>query len=151
LNTLVYKRTHKGDPDQSGRFGIHDCMGRVRSWAFDSVIGVGGRSPDHGHEDIALKVNWVGIGSFKSDVGLRGPLVQFQCFVRPEEAGPELKTLAPHLFQYMFVEKHVRAVLSQNLGQGLQHEIQGILRWALEQPKLSQGISERTSLTKRKC
>jgi hypothetical protein len=33
----------------------------------------------------------------------------------------------------------------------LQSEIQGILRWALEQPKQSPGISKRTSLTKRKC
>jgi len=23
--TLVYKRTHSGDPDPAGRFGIHDC------------------------------------------------------------------------------------------------------------------------------
>jgi len=151
LNTLIYKRTHKGDPDQSGRFGVDDCMGRVRSWAFDSVIGVGGKRPDPGHEGIALKVNWVGIGSSKSDIGKKGPLVQFQFFVLPEEAGPELQELAPQLFHYMFVKQHVRAVLSQNLPPTLQHEIQGILRWALEQPKQSPSVSERTSIRKRKC
>ena len=151
MNTLIYKRTHRGDPDPLGRFGIHDCMGRVRRWAFDSVIGVGGGSPDPGHEGLAFKVNWVGIGSSKSEIGLRGPLVQFQCFVQLEDAGPQLQELAPQLFQHMFVEQHVRAVLSQNLPQGLQHEIQGILRWALEQPKQPPGVSKRTSLTKRKC
>ena len=151
MNTLIYKRTHQGDPDQSGRFGVDDCMGRVRSWAFDSVIGVGGKSPDHGHEGIALKVNWVGIGSSKSDVGLRGPLVQFQCFVQLEGEGPELQELAPLLFQHMFVKQHVRAMLSQNLTQDLQREIQGILRWALEQPKQTPSVSMSTSSRKRKC
>lgn len=151
MNTLVYKRTHSGDPDQLGRFGVDDCMGRVRGWGFDSVIGVGGKSPDPGHEGIALKVNWVGIGSSKSDVGRRGPLVQFECFVQLEDGGPELRELAPQLFQYMFVKQHVRAVLSQNLPPTLQREIQGILRWALEQPKQSPSVSERTAIRKRKC
>ena len=40
MQTLIYKRTHKGDPDKQGRFGIHDCMGRVRSRDFDAVIGM---------------------------------------------------------------------------------------------------------------
>jgi hypothetical protein len=48
MNTLVYKRTHTGDPDESGIFGIHDCMGQVRGWNFGAVIGVGGKSPWHG-------------------------------------------------------------------------------------------------------
>ena len=31
MRTLIYKRTHSGDPDPtSGRFGVRDCMGKVR-------------------------------------------------------------------------------------------------------------------------
>ena len=42
MRTFIYKRTHKGDPDKRGRFGINDCMGRDRSFDFNAVIGVGG-------------------------------------------------------------------------------------------------------------
>src|SRR4051812_45820013 len=43
MRTLVYKRTHSGDPDpKMGVFGNHDCMGEVRAWPFDAVIGIGG-------------------------------------------------------------------------------------------------------------
>ena len=35
MRVLVYKRTHVGDPDARGRFGIHDCMGQDRSWHYD--------------------------------------------------------------------------------------------------------------------
>ena len=44
MRTLVYLRTHNGDPDEEDVFGIHDCMGQVRSWRFEAVIGVGGMS-----------------------------------------------------------------------------------------------------------
>jgi hypothetical protein len=44
MRTLIYKRTHPGDPDTTGRFGVCDCMGRVRTWDFEAVIGVGGLS-----------------------------------------------------------------------------------------------------------
>ncbi len=40
MRTLIYKRTHSGDPDpETGVFGNHDCMGRVKDWQFDAVIG----------------------------------------------------------------------------------------------------------------
>lgn len=42
MRILIYKRTHVGDPDDSGRFGLYNCMGRVRGYDFDAVIGVGG-------------------------------------------------------------------------------------------------------------
>jgi hypothetical protein len=57
---LVYKRTHIGDPDEHGRFGIEDCMRSVRGWKFDGVLGVGGIAPWKSDRDIARKVNWVG-------------------------------------------------------------------------------------------
>ncbi len=55
---LVYKRTHIGDPDEHGRFGVDDCMRSVRGWNFDGVIGIGGVSPSD--RAIARKINWVG-------------------------------------------------------------------------------------------
>lgn len=57
---LVYKRTHVGDPDEHGRFGIEDCMHSVRRWRFDGVIGMGGIAPWKQDRNIARKVNWVG-------------------------------------------------------------------------------------------
>lgn len=58
MRTLIYKRTHHGDPDETGQFGIHDCMGRVRTWDFDAVIGVGGQGPEPRSHGLDGKVNW---------------------------------------------------------------------------------------------
>ena len=45
--TLIYKRTHTGDPDpKAGVFGNNDCMGTVRKRDFDAVIGIGGIGPE---------------------------------------------------------------------------------------------------------
>jgi len=52
MRTLIYKRTHTGDPDANGCFGIYDCMGRVRALDFDAVIGIGG---------IGSEAQWAGI------------------------------------------------------------------------------------------
>ena len=145
LNTLVYKRTHKGDPDGSRIFGIHDCMGQVRGYRFDAVIGVGGKSPDPGSEDIARKINWIGINPSKSEASspgwlaakrldwsksFRGPLVTFDRFVFLDEKGPDFKKFAPKLFRHMFEDQHVRFVMSRSLPSEMQEEVQNILKWA---------------------
>jgi hypothetical protein len=145
MNTLVYKRTHKGDPDNSEIFGIHDCMGPVRGGPFDAVIGVGGKSPWSGDEGIALKINWVGINPSRSDASspawdgrrrpdwskyFRGPLVTFDRFVLLDEEGPDFKEKAPNLFRRMFEDRHVRLVKSPSLPREMQEEVQNILRWA---------------------
>ncbi len=70
---LIYKRTHRGDPDSKGVFGIHDCMGSVRSREYDAVIGIGGKQPWGGDEGIALRINWVGINPIKHEGSNRGP------------------------------------------------------------------------------
>jgi hypothetical protein len=154
LNTLVYKRTHTGDPEKSGIFGIQDCMGRVRRWRFDSVIGVGGKSPNRGHEDIALKINWIGISpsTTKAPQGFRGPFVKFKCFVLFEEDGPDLKKFAPNLFRHIFEDQHVRLVMSRSLPCEMQEEVQNILRWVKTlQPRKPPRVSEKKISTKRKC
>jgi hypothetical protein len=102
IRTLVYKRTHKGDPDAHGRFGIEDCMGSVRQRDFDAVIGVGGISSWPRAQGIDGKVNWVGIGPRKTPLaGGRGPLVTFERFVLFEEAGPDFGSMAPMLAKRM--------------------------------------------------
>jgi hypothetical protein len=129
--TLVYKRTHKGDPNESGIFGICDCMGKVRDWDFDAVIGVGGKCPDAGCEEIAHKVNWIGkVAHREKNPPKRGSDVTFDFFCLYDEQGKSLEELAPNLHKYMFKDKHVRAVLSQNLPCNIQEEIAKILRAA---------------------
>ena len=151
LNTLVYKRTHSGDPDISGVFGSDDCMGRVRGFDFDAVIGVGGKSPDRGHEDIAYKVNWVGLKPRVIGKGRRGPLLKFECFVRPEGAGPDLRELAPRIFRYMFEDKHVRFVLSKSLTPEMQDEAWQILWWAKNCRSGRSGAVDKNRSTKGGC
>jgi hypothetical protein len=167
LNTLVYKRTHKGDPDESGIFGIHDCMGRVRRWPFDAVIGIGGKSPLSGDEGIARKINWIGINPSKREASspvwfgakrsgwsrtFRGPLVKFECFVFLDDKGPDLKEFAPNLFRYMFEVQHVRLVMSRSLPRREMQEVQEILRWAkTRRPRKPPRVFEKTISTKRKC
>ncbi len=153
MKTLVYKRTHTGDPNESGIFGIHDCMGRVRGWSFDAVIGVGGKSPWRGHEDIGLKITWIGINPRKTEAPgpSNGPLVEFECFVLWDETGPDLKTLAPHLFRYMFEDQHVRHVMSRSLPSEMQEEVTTILRLAeSHQSTKLHGVGKTTS-AKNKC
>jgi hypothetical protein len=62
MTILIYKRTHRGDPDADGVFGIHDCMGSVRDFAYDAVVGVGGIGDDARAHGIAGKINWIGVG-----------------------------------------------------------------------------------------
>ena len=68
MPVFIYKRTHTGDPDKNGCFGIEDCMGEKRSWEYDAVIGIGGRGAEAESYGIDRKVNWIGIGRIKSHV-----------------------------------------------------------------------------------
>jgi hypothetical protein len=63
MRTLIYKRTHSGDPDpKTSVFGHHDCMGEVREWQFDAAIGIGGVGLEPQNHRIAGKLTWIGIG-----------------------------------------------------------------------------------------
>jgi len=142
-NTWIYKRTHKGDPDKSGTFGCNNCMGTMRGYDYDSVIGVGGKNPWKRDEDIALKINWIGLGpTKKKETGKKGLQVTFKHFGLYEEKGPSLKVVAPKLFRYMFQAKHVRSVKSQSLPDNIQKEITKVLRLA-EKCSKSKGTSSR--------
>lgn len=114
MPTLIYKRTHNGDPDpHTGTFGNHDCMGRVRAWPFDAVIGVGGAGTEPVRWNIAGKVTWVGIGVHPGQPAgpdHRGPTVMFDHFLYLGEDGPLLADLAPNLAARMYGH-NVRAVM----------------------------------------
>jgi hypothetical protein len=134
-------------------------MGQVRDYHFDAVIGVGGRMPDQGSKDIALKINWIGIGPTRKIVrpnrggsNFRGPQVTFKCFRLWEETGPDMNEVAPKLFKRMFEEKHVRLVMSQSLPLEIQEEVQKILALVNTfQPSKPSRVFQKTRSTKRKC
>lgn len=109
LKILVYKRTHTGDPDHRRRFGINACMGSVRGFAYDAVIGVGGLSGWPKELGIAGKVTWVGRNPRKlpNPIDSRGPLVTFapRDFRLMDEAGPRLEDVAPALAERLYGAK----------------------------------------------
>ena len=116
MRTLIYKRTHSGDPDpKTGVFGCNNCMGTVRGRGFDAVIGIGGISQEPVAEGIAAKLTWIGIGKHEtiSDpsrpfVTPSSPLVTFDHFRYYGEHGPLLKNIAPKLARRMLYDKNVR-------------------------------------------
>jgi hypothetical protein len=104
---LVYKRTHEGDPDERGRFGLSDCMGRIRRWPFNSVVGVGGNGAEAVRNGIAGRINWVGIGVIRTpaQVGWRGPIISFSFFLYLGSRGEDLDIVAPALAKRMYSVK----------------------------------------------
>jgi hypothetical protein len=131
LRTLIYKRTHQGDPNSRGHFGCDDCMGRVRSWRFDAVIGVGGVGALSSSNELNRKINWIGIGPRKRPrLSGRGPVVAFDHFVLFEERGPDLALFAPQLAKRLF-SRNVR-VLLHDISPDEKNEIRRILELAVK-------------------
>ena len=109
MRTLIYKRTHPGDPDRRGRFGIEDCMGQVRTWRFDAVIGVGGIGAEPRYHGLDGKVNCIGIGPHRAGSARRGPVLTFDHFWLRESKGPSFSKLAPRLAARLY-SRNVRVV-----------------------------------------
>lgn len=106
MQILTYKRTHIGDPDTAGRFGINDCMGRVRNWSFDAVIGVGGYGPEPQSHGIEGRVNWVGLNpTWQPHPEGCGQIVTFEFFTLLEARGPSLIDIAPSLARRLYEKK----------------------------------------------
>lgn len=139
MRTLVYKRTHHGDPDHLGRFGVHDCMGQVRAWRFEAVIGVGGYGLEPQSYGLAGKVNWIGIGAHRIlATDKRGPIVTFDHFVYYGSDGPEFASLAPNLANRIY-SNNVRVIMN-GLDSVEQAEVERILDRARSAPP--SGFSE---------
>lgn len=134
MRTLIYKRTHSGDPDPAtGVFGNNGCMGRDRAWSFDAVIGVGGIGREPERHCIARKLTWVGIGPHKTGDPHR-PLVTFDHFLYYGEKGPLLETLAPALASHMY-GGNVRAMILDSSSPAKEHlQAENILDTAKNAP-----------------
>src|SRR5438309_4612758 len=130
MRILTYKRTHVGDPDHLGRFGLYDCMGRVRNYGFDAVIGVGGIGKEPKSFGIARKINWVGINpTRKSRPSGSGSVVTFENFLLLDELGPLLETLAPALAKRMYEEG--ARILLKGYSELERAEAAAILQWSM--------------------
>jgi hypothetical protein len=132
MGTLIYKRTHPGDPDRKGRFGIGDCMGPVRTWRFDAVIGVGGIGAEPRSHCLDGKVNWIGIGPHRVGTARRGPVLTFDHFWLRDSRGPSLREFAPRLADRIY-SKNVR-VLIDDLDEQERAEVRRILDLAKDAP-----------------
>ena len=134
MRTLVYKRTHSGDPDLDGRFGINDCMGTVRARKFEAVIGIGGTGPEPRRSGIAEKITWVGIGPHRFPGTPRGPLVLFDHFLYFGERGPSLIARAPTLAAHVY-GLNVRSLMTFSPEEAV--EVENILALAVMAPPSS--------------
>jgi hypothetical protein len=147
MRTLIYKRTHTGDPNpKAGVFGNNDCMGEVRSRDFDAVIGIGGISDEPRRHSIDGKLTWIGIGSEKlvGDPTARGPQVAFRHFRYFEKDEPLLVEQYPALAEYMY-ETNRRYIIHKPSLTGrpeLDRDVRAILRLANNAPP-STGLDER--------
>jgi hypothetical protein len=130
MQILTYKRTHVGDPDSEGRFGINGCMGRVRNWRFDAVIGVGGTGAEPTACGIAGRITWVGLNpTWKPHPDGLGQVVTFDSFALLDDEGPLLRDLAPLLARRMY-ERKARTLLSSYSGDE-KLEAEGLIRTVL--------------------
>jgi hypothetical protein len=129
MRTLIYKRTHSGDPDpKTGVFGNHDCMGVVCDWPFDAVIGIGGVGREPQTHRIAGKLTWIGIGPQAIDYFGRGPQLIFHHFWHRGEDGPLVQAKYPALASRMY-NKNVRILMHSPCADGLQDgEVAGLDR-----------------------
>lgn len=100
--TLVYKRTHHGDPGETGRFGCRGCMGKVRRWSFSEVTGIGGIGPEPVRNGIPERVNWVGIGPHPDGWLRRGPILVFDHFHDFGTTWPLVRECMPLLARRMY-------------------------------------------------
>ena len=111
MKIMVYKRTHNGDPDKYGYFGVHDCMGTFRNRDFDAIIGIGGIGREARAQKIDNKLNWIGIGPHRIGWERRGPILRFEHFCDFDTSGPNFRKLAPTLANRMYTE-NVRFVIN---------------------------------------
>lgn len=143
MRILTYKRTHVGDPNEKGLFGIYDCMRSVRSYEYDAVIGVGGTGREPKSYGIDNKINWVGITPTKSPsrkfVGVE---VTFKHFLLLEDQGPLLKALAPLLAKRMYVVG--ARILLSDYSVDEQAEAEEILKWSKRQSALRSKSTNRS-------
>jgi len=131
-----------GDSSPStGVFGNHDCMGEVRDWPFDAVIGIGGVGRESQTHRIAGKLTWIGIGPQTIGYIGRGPQLIFRHFWCPGEYGPLLRTNYPALASRMYDTNRRVVMHSPSSSErqdinvaGLDRDVRKILGLAMDAP-----------------
>lgn len=151
MKILIYKRTHTGDPDKNGCFGIYDCMGRIRDYNYDAVIGVGGTGREPVSYGIDKKINWVGITPAKKASNTSPVHVKFDTFLLFEHEGPLLEAMAPHLAHRLYDGK-ARFLLT-GYSKSEQKEAEAILEWALKikKKKITPNIIQKKKSCHSRC
>lgn len=142
--TLVYKRTHHGDPGESGHFGCRGCMGKVRGWCFEEVIGIGGIGSEPIRNGISGRVNWVGIGPHRVGWRRGGPILAFDHFHDYGTTGPFVRQFMPLLARRMY---GVNVRVTMRFGPRTQEQIDAFLRQFLTYPPSPAGIMPSGSST----
>jgi hypothetical protein len=104
MRALVYKRNHNGDPDPvTVLFGCNGCMGQVRRYRFDAVIGIGGTGIRAKRAGIAEKLTWIGVDPKRAGYHEDGyPVLAFSRYWYKGEKGPLLKRVARCLARRMY-------------------------------------------------
>lgn len=124
MKVFIYKRTHTGDPGESGVFGINDCMGKMRNGDYDAVIGIGGKTAP---KEIKYKINWIGLIPKKiSSPKRNGDVVVFANFKLYEDCGNNIQDYCPNLFNYMYNPGR-RFTKASNLPENVLEEVKLIL------------------------
>jgi len=154
LTILVYRRTHKGDPSENGIFGINNCMGQVRDWNYDAVIGIGGVAPWRDDRDIEKRINWIGINPKKHKPstfgqGFLNSCITFEKFKLFDGAGNLVEEYAPKLFEYMFKQGRIPRA-GKNFNDEIYAELLDILSLA-DDANASKGIDTHVEVKNKTC
>ena len=147
-NILVYKRTHVGDPNGKGEFGVNDCMGEIRDYDFDAVIGVGGLGNEPCSYGIDRKINWVGIKPTRMNgsEAHRADILKFEKFVLLESSGPIFEAMAPLLAKRLY-QDGARFVFTSMTGKE-REEARNILAFCLSLPSVEPlHVSEKCNIS----
>ena len=148
MRTLIYKRTHIGDPDpKAGVFGNHDCMKSIRDREFDAVIGIGGIGQEPKSWGIDGRLNWIGIypSSHGRHPKSRSRRLIFSHFLYLGADGPLLQGKYPALAAYMY-DTNRRSIMHSPSPAGgrLDQDVKKILQLAELAPR-SKGLAKRDS------
>lgn len=153
MNILVYKRTHIGDPNIQGYFGIHNCMGKVRMYDFDAIIGVGGIGREPIQHNISRKITWIGVKPIRIKKKDSYDLISFKHFVLLDEDGPFLETFAPQIARRLFQFK--ARFIFKSISNIEEKEAMSIIEWSYKRiaSHISQldGSLRKLKICKKKC
>jgi hypothetical protein len=155
MRTLIYKRTHHGDPDRkAGVFGNNDCMKSIRDRKFDAVIGIGGIGKEPKSWGIDGRLNWIGLSPSSHGChpksGSRRLI--FAHFLYLGADGPLLQEKYPALAAHMYDTNRRSIMHSPSPARGrLDQDVKNILRLAEAAPRSSRLAKQVSRATSGKC